>query len=204
MPEESDTSEKVEQLTEIFHDVTDEYTTTETQEESHWETNQSVNTETVRSIIQEMVEEYNIQTSLNEEELSTLVRKYHDGESDKEIARALGTPSRDKTVMRARRKLHLLHDSDFDAPFDLSHLRELLDEGEDPKTIADTLAIGKTTVREYTAVITAETEAENVDHKYQQRFEDALGSDDQYAQTLSDSARASGLEDTLDNPTSAL
>jgi DNA-binding NarL/FixJ family response regulator len=196
-------SEKVEQLTEIFYDIAGGSTTTEKQDEDRWSTSQSGSDETVRTIIREMIDEYGIQTSLDEDELVTLVQEYHDGESDKEIARALGTPNRDKTVTRARRNLHLFRDSDFDAPFSLDRLRELLDQDASTAEIADALSASESTIRTYTRVIATENEASSVDHKYQHRFEQALDdsangdSDDLFSETLSASARASGLEDAL-------
>jgi hypothetical protein len=204
--DETDTdNEKVEQLTEIFHDIAGGSTTTEKQDEDRWSTSQSGSDETVQAIIREMIVEYEIQTSLDEGELVTLVEEYHDGESDKEIARALGTPNRDKTVTRARRSLHLFRESDFDAPFALDQLRELLDQDTSTAEIADTLFASESTIRTYARVIDAENEANSVDHKYQRRFEQALDdstngdSDDLFSETLSASARASGLEDALGN-----
>lgn len=197
-------SEKVEQLTDIFHDVAGESTTTEHQQQDRWSTSQSGSDESLRTIINEMIDEYGIRTSLDEDELVTLIEEYHNEESDKEIARALGTPNRDKTVTRARRKLHLFRESDFNAPFDLDHLREMVDQDESTAAMADTLSASESTVRTYANVIAAETDAENADHEYQQRFEDALdetttSDDDRFAETLSDSARATGLEDAIGN-----
>jgi hypothetical protein len=202
--DETDTdSEKVEQLTDIFHGITGETTTTEKQDEDRWSTSQSESGETVRAIIREMIGEYGIQTSLDEGGLVTLVEEYHDGESDKEIARALGTPNRDKTVARARRNLHLFRDSDFDAPFALDQLRELFDQDASTAAIAGTLSASESTIRTYARVIDAENEANSVEHKYQRRFEQALDdsadgdSDDLFSETLSASSRASGLEDAI-------
>src|SRR5699024_2941031 len=98
-------SEKVEQLTDIFHDITGESSTTEHQHENRWASVSADNSDgndTIRSIIREMTDEYGIQTSLGEDELATVVRRYHAGEGDREIARTLGTPNRDKTIARAR------------------------------------------------------------------------------------------------------
>lgn len=203
-------SEKVEQLTEIFHDVAGGSTTTEHQHEDRWasiSTPHSDADDTIRSIIREMTDEYGIRTSLDEDELVTVVRRYHAEERDTEIAHTLGTPNRDKTIARARVSLHLFRDADFDAPFDLAQLRELLEHDASTTEMADTLSASESTVRAYARVVTAENEAERADHEYQRRFEHALSetetdSDDtddtdRYSETLSTSARASGLEDAL-------
>ena len=199
-------SEKVEQLTDIFHEITGESSTTERQHEDRWASvsaDSSDGDSTIRSIIREMTDEYGIQTSLDENELVTVVQCYHAGQGDREIARALGSSS-DKTVARARISLHLFQETDFDAPFELSQLRELLDQDASNEEIADTLSASKTTVRAYARVLTAETEAERADYEYQFRFEQALtdtetDSDDtdQFSETVSPTAYASGLEDAV-------
>src|SRR5699024_12299221 len=113
-----------------------------------------------------MIDEYGIQTSLDEDELVTLVQQYHAGKTDREIARALGSSNRDKTVARARISLHLLRDTDFDAPFELSQLRELREQDTSTAKIADTLSASKSTVRTYARILNTETEAEQADHEY--------------------------------------
>ena len=200
-------SEKVEQLTDIFEDITGESSTTEQQHEDRWAsaaTEGAATDGSIRSIIREMTDEYGIETSLDENELVTLVRQYHAGKSDTEIARTLGSSSRDKTVARARISLHLFQETDFDAPFELSRQRELLDQDAPTAEIADTLSASKSTVRAYARVLNAETEAEHADHEYQYRFEQALAdtevdSDgtDQFSETVSPSAYASGLDDAV-------
>lgn len=103
-------SEKVEQLTDIFHEITGESSTTERQHEDRWASVSADNSDgndAIRSIVREMTDEYGIQTSLDEDELVMVVRNYHAGGGDREIARTLGTPNRDKTIARARISLHL-------------------------------------------------------------------------------------------------
>ncbi|EMA40717.1 hypothetical protein C448_12616 [Halococcus morrhuae DSM 1307] len=200
-------SKKVEQLTDIFHDITGESSTTERQHEDRWASvsaDSSDGNDTIRSIIREMTDEYGIQTSLDEDELVTVVQRYHAGEGGREIARTLGTPNRDKTITRARVSLHLFRDTDFDAPFELSRLRELLDQDASNEEIADTLSTSKSTVRAYARVLAAEAEAEQASHEYQSRFKQALtdaetdnDDTDQFSETVSPTAYASGLEDAV-------
>ena len=199
--------EKVEQLTDIFHDITGESSTTERQHEDRWVSVSAGNSDpddTIRNIIREMIDEYGIQTSLDEDELVTLVRQYYAGKTDREIARALGSSSRDKTVARARISLHLFQDTDFDAPFDLSRLREFLDQDTPIAEIAGTLSASKSTVRAYARVLTAEAEAKRAGYEYQHRLEQTLTNTekdeddtDRFSETVSPSAYASGLEDAV-------
>jgi DNA-binding NarL/FixJ family response regulator len=202
-------SEKVEQLTDIFHEITGESSITERQHEDRWASVSADNSdvdadEAIQSIVHEMADEYGIQTSLDEDELATVVRSYHAGEGDRETARTLGTPNRDKTIARARISLHLFRDTDFDAPFELSQLRELLNQDASNEEIADTLSTSKSTVRAYARVLAAEAEAEQASHEYQSRFKQALtdvetdnDDTDQLSETVSPTAYASGLEDVV-------
>lgn len=75
-------SEKVEQLTDIFHEITGESSTTERQHEDRWASVSADNSDgndAIRSIVREMTDEYGIQTSLDEDELVMVVRNYHAG-----------------------------------------------------------------------------------------------------------------------------
>ncbi|WP_433633502.1 hypothetical protein [Halomicrococcus sp. NG-SE-24] len=191
-------SDQTERLREIFQDITDESTVTEEQQESHGTLQQdSAVDETLREIIQEMQAAYEFQTSLSTAELVDLVQLYFDDYSDTAIARELGNASRDKSVARARIHLQLFRDRDFDAPFDVDRLRALLDDEMSTAEIADRLAVSTSTVRKYRRVVRAEHAAEDVDHRYRQRFEDALADPDQ-EDSLRESL-ADGLDDALDD-----
>jgi DNA-binding NarL/FixJ family response regulator len=58
-------------------------------------------------VVREMIKQYNIQTKLTPEQLSSVVRLFYKGLSDTEIAEQLGDRALNKTVSRARIKLHL-------------------------------------------------------------------------------------------------
>ena len=197
MTETENTPEKTEHLREIFLDVADDSTVTENQEESPGTLGaNSGSTESLRPIIREMKQKYGFRTSLEIDELATLVQLFYDEYSDTAIARELGNASRDKTVTRARIHLQLFRDTDFDAPFELDQLRDL--RGEEPaiETIAETLDVSKSTVRRYCRILDAEQAADAVDHRYQQQFEAAVadsGTDQSIRKSLE-----SGLDDALD------
>ena len=69
-------------------------------------------------VVKEMIKTYNIQTKLTPEQLSTVIRLFYKGLSDTEIAEHLGDRALNKTVSRARIKLHLFRESDLKPPFD--------------------------------------------------------------------------------------
>ncbi|WP_227379187.1 response regulator receiver protein [Haladaptatus halobius] len=180
MSETNIESEKTDRLRKIFMDVADDPTVTEAQEETrgvHHDT--SAVDETLGDIIREMETEYSFQTSLSTSELVQLVQLFFDGYSDTAIARELGNASRDKAVNRARIHLQLFRETDFNSPFDLDRLRDLLREDVPTADIAKSLSVSKSTVRKYRNVIEAERAATAVDHRYRRRFEATLAASEQ-------------------------
>ncbi|WP_227380603.1 hypothetical protein [Haladaptatus halobius] len=192
---ETDTgSKKTDRLREIFMDVADDPTVTEAQEESPGILQDtSAVDETLSDIIREMKATYEFQTSLSTTELVQLVRLFFDEYSDTAIARKLGDASRDKTVARARIHLQLFRDTDFDSPFDLDRLRDLLREDITLADIAETLDVSPSTVRKYRMLLDAEHAADAVDHRYRRRFEAALAAPEQ------DEPIRNSFEDGLDD-----
>lgn len=190
-------SEKTDRLREIFLDVADDPTVTEAQEETHGILQDtSAVDETLSDIIREMKTKYEFQTSLSITELAQLVRLFYDEYSDTAIARELGNASRDKAVARARIHLQLFRETDFDSPFDLDRLRDLLREDIPTADIAETLGVSKSTVRKYRRVIEVERAANADDHRYRRRFEATLAApeqDEDIRKSLED-----GLDDAID------
>ena len=186
--------EKAEELRDLFVDVTDESTVTEEREEElgTLPDKDEIDAE-IRETIDEMRDEYGFETSLDDDELVTVVRLYHDDASDAEIARELGDDSLDKTVKRARIGLHLFRDSDFDAPFEIDRLRELVDEDATNADAADELGVSASTVRAYRDAVEARRDAEAVDGEYADRFEAVL-EDREIAETFTSDAKRDGLE----------
>lgn len=189
-----DSEKKAEELRDIFVEVTDESTVTEEREEERGtlRTEDEIEEE-VRSVVEEMIEEYDIETKLDVDQLVKVVRLYYDDTSDAEIARELGDGSLDKTVRRARISLHLLHDSDLDAPFDIDELERLLDEGATTTECADELDVSASTVRSYRDAVEARRRSEEANEKYVERFEEVIEERDISEKFTSD-AKKDGLE----------
>lgn len=199
MVEADSSQEKTDRLREIFLDITDDSTVTEVQEETPGTLEANfVSNQALHTIVREMKQGYGFQTSLEIKELATLAQLFYEGYSDTAIARELGNASRDKTVTRARIHLQLLRETDFDAPFDLDRLRNLLDDEASHATIAETLDVSKSTVQHYHRILTAQQEAEATEHRYPNRFEEALAGEDSF-QSIRESVE-SGLDDALDAP----
>ena len=197
MAETDINQEKTDRLREIFLDVAGDHIVTEDQQETPGTlASNSAPNDSLRAIIQEMKQKYGFRTSLETDELITLVRLFYEDYSDTAIAREVGNASRDKTVTRARIHLQLFRETDFDAPVDLDELRELLDAETSTAKIAEALDTSKSTIGRYRRILDAEQAAEAVGHRYQQRFEAAL-SDPETDHSIREAVK-SGLDDALD------
>lgn len=191
-------NEKTEQLRDLFVDLTDESTITEEQEEVRGSLGAEGDTdERLQSIIAKMRERYSFTTTLSDEELVTVVRGYYADDSDAEIARALDDAALSKTVARARVDLHLLHESDLDAPFDLADLRHLLSRDVTLADCAAELGVSESTVRRYKRIVEARDEARRVNHRYRDEFENILH-DRELSDQLTRDMREDGLDDATD------
>ncbi|MCX2818842.1 conditioned medium-induced protein 4 [Haladaptatus sp. F3-133] len=194
MSDEKEKEEKAEELRDLFVDVTDESTVTEErQEERGTLPDKEEVDEEIRETVDEMRDEYGFETSLDDDQTVRVVRLYHEGASDTEIARKLGDDSLDKTVKRARIGLHLFRDPDFDAPFGIDRLRELVDEGVTNAEAAEELGVSASTVRAYRQAVEAKRESEDVDGEYAERLEAVL-EDREITETFTPDAKRDGLE----------
>lgn len=186
-------NEKTEELRDIFVDVTDEETVTESQEHTHGSLSSDSEVDArLHDAVADMREDLDFATSLDDEELATVVRQFYAGDSDTEIARELGDPSA-KTVARARADLHLLRDSDADAPFDLDRLRDLRETDATVAEMADELDVSESTVRRYRRVVATQDEIRRVNDRYRAEFENLLR-DRELSERLTSSVHEDGLD----------
>lgn len=186
--------EKTEQLRDIFMDVADDATVTERQEAGHGSlpTEEDAD-ERIRAVVTEMRDRYEFSTGLDDDALIRVVRGFYGNETDTAIGDALDV-SRD-TVASARLDLQLVRDRDRDAPFELSTLRALLDEGTSTEDTADELGVSPSTVRRYRRVLEAQAAARQVSERFRSEFEDALGV---VSDGFTDEATEDGLEDATE------
>lgn len=190
--------EKTAELRDIFMDVTDESTVTEKQEETHGSLSSEAEVaERLEDVVSRMRDRYDFGTTLSDEELVTVVRGFYAGDSDAEIARELGDASLGKTVSRARIDLHLLRDSDTDAPFDLDGLRDLVEADASNAECAEELGVSKSTVRRYRRVIETQQERRTVNDRFRDEFENVL-QDRELSDRMTEEAQKDGLEDATE------
>lgn len=146
-------------------------------------------------VVKEMIKHYNIQTKLTPEQLATVIRLFYKGLSDTEIAEQLGDRALNKTVSRARIKLHLFRESDLKPPFDRNEFIRLSGTGKSVKEMAEALGVAPSTISEYRNIFESQKSAEK--DGYTKRFLEIL-SDQDVSERMVTSHIKDGLQDTMD------
>ncbi|MFW5919517.1 MAG: conditioned medium-induced protein 4 [Halanaeroarchaeum sp.] len=190
--------EKTEELRDIFMSVADDAEVTEQQSETPGSLVDEADVEQrLLDIVASMREHVGFDTTLDDEDMVTIVRDFYEGESDAEIARDLGDESMAKTVGRARLDLHLLRERDEDAPFPLEDLRNALDETETVADAAAELGVSESTVRRYRRVLETRAEIRRVNDRYRDDFEDVL-EDRGIAERMTRDVHEKGLDGAIE------
>ncbi|WP_363464823.1 conditioned medium-induced protein 4 [Halogeometricum borinquense] len=208
--------EKTAELRDIFVETTGSETVTETQEESPGsltdELSDAERNERVARLVASMRDRYEFETAFSDEDLCRIVRGFYDGDSDAELAAALDAEAGESDVFVARMDLHLVHDSDRDAPFSLDTLRALLDDGADDETCAaelstqtdgdattdDNVGIDAETVAHYRRVVETQREATRANDRFRTEFTELLTDSDLSAR-LAEDARRDGLQEATED-----
>ena len=146
-------------------------------------------------VVKEMIKQYCIQTKLSPEQLSSVVRLFYKGLSDTEIAEQLGDRALNKTVSRARIKLHLFRETDLKAPFDEQEFIRLSEAGKSVKDMAEALRVAPSTISEYRNIFDSQKASKR--DGYTKRFLDIL-SDQDVSERMVTAHTEDGLQDTID------
>ncbi|VVB71610.1 Uncharacterised protein [uncultured archaeon] len=146
-------------------------------------------------VVREMIKQYTIQTKLSPEQLASVVRLFYKGLSDTEIAERLGDRALNKTVSRARIKLHLFRDTDLKPPFDKEEFLRISDAGKSVKEMAEALRVAPSTISEYRNIFDSQRASER--DGYTKRFQEIL-SDQDVSERMVTSHSEDGLSDTID------
>jgi len=194
--------EKTEQLRDIFMEVADEESVTETQAQQRGSLLPSESVEDrLADVVGRMRERFDFETNLDDDALVTLVKRFYDGADDEEIADEIECSP--ETVFGARMDLHLIRDEELDAGFDLSTLRDCLDAdaGEasaSDAAIADALDADPVQVARARQVLASRREARLVSHRFRMEFEEILADADIAVQFTAD-AQEDGLEEAAED-----
>ena len=199
--------ERTEELKELFVETTGEEEVTETQQAEPGDLASDAAPEDaperVEAIVARMRERYAFESGLDDAALARVVLGFYAGADDTELAETLGTDT--ETVFTARMDLHLLRDSDREAPFDRERLRELVVEGVPVEERADRLDVtersgeaDEETVEHYAQVVAAELRSTRANHRFVDEFTDLL-TDAELSESHAADARESGLEEAAED-----
>ena len=146
-------------------------------------------------VVREMIKQYGIQTKLTAEQLSSVVRLFYKRLSDTEIAEQLGDRALNKTVSRARIKLHLFRETDLKPPFDKDEFLRLTQASKSVKEMAGILRVAPSTISEYRNIFDSQKASER--DGYTKRFLEIL-SDQDVSERMVTAHTEDGLQDTID------
>jgi len=189
--------EKTEELRDIFIDVTDSDTVTESQAAERGSlTDDAAVDERLAELVAEMRERYGFEADFDDEELCRLAHDFYDGADDADLAAELGVGRRE--IFRARLDLHLFRDRDLEAPFDLDEFRHRV-TSDDAATgdLAEEFDVSPSTVRRYRRVVEAQDQSRRANDRYRDEFDSILGDAD-LAGPMTREAREDGLEDATE------
>jgi uncharacterized protein YjcR len=151
------TNTRKQQLFELFANITNKTKIVEPMKKIHGSLRDKEAIEReIALIMREILDQGLFKTKLAPRQLARLVLQYYEGKNDTEIARSLGDEKLSKTVARARVRLKLFRDLDFDMPFDRQEMESLLDSGLTMKEVSEKLGISPSTLREYRHIIEQE------------------------------------------------
>lgn len=189
--------EKTESLRDIFLDVSDEETVTESQAEERGtlaDRNESVE-DRLRETIRTMREKFDFSSSLAAEQYPQVVRSFYAGEDDEEIAAELDCSTGE--VFEARLDLHLVRGSDIPEAIE-EDLAEQADTDVDTAELADRLGVDQTLAGRARQALDAERRSRLVSYRFRTAFEETLTDADLTVQFAAD-AHADGLEEATED-----
>jgi hypothetical protein len=190
--------EKTAELRDIFIDTTGSDTVTESQEETRGSlTGTGGQAEArVAELITTMRGKYTFVSGLGDDDLQQVVERFHEDESDADIADAIGVD--EDTVFDARMDLHLVRDGDRDAPFELDALRTLLVNETPVDERAGELGADEALVAHYSEVVEADLESTRANDRFRDEFEELL-TDSALTNRMARDAREDGLREATED-----
>jgi hypothetical protein len=192
--------EQTEELRDLFVETTGAEEVTEDQEAGRGDLADVVPPEEaearVRELIGRMRERYEFASELDEDALVGVVTRFHAGESDTEIADALELD--EPAVRRARLDLHLVRESDRDAPFPIEELRELIVDDVPPAERAERLDADLDAVEQYSQVVETDLRSTRANDRFRDEFAELL-TDADLRESHTGDAHETGLEEAQED-----
>ncbi|MDD1672153.1 MAG: response regulator receiver protein [Methanomicrobiales archaeon] len=154
------TNTRKQQLFELFINITNKTKIVEPMKKIHGSLRDKDAIEReIALIMREILDHGLFKTKLTPRQLAHLVILFHEGKNDTEIARSLGDEKLSKTVARARVRLKLFRELDFNMPFDRERMEYLVNSGKTMKEVSEELGISPSTLREYRHIVEQENDA---------------------------------------------
>jgi hypothetical protein len=194
--------DKTAELRDIFIDATGSDTVTERQESERGSlADETDDVETrLRDVVAAMRDRYDFATDLDDDALLAVVRGFYAGRDDDAVAADLDVDG--EAVRTARFDLHLVDESDRDAPLDFAALRKRVrEDGAGAATdaeIAADLGVDAEVVRRYRPVAAAEVASTRANDRFRDAFAELLTDADLEVRHAAD-AREDGLEDATED-----
>ncbi|ERH09026.1 MAG: hypothetical protein J07HX64_00778 [halophilic archaeon J07HX64] len=192
--------EKTEQLRDIFMDVADGETVTETQQDAHGSlaTDEGSVDAQLQSVLERLHGKFDLQSSLEDDQLCQLVRAFYAGEDDDAIAGSIGCTS--EAVFRTRMDLHLVRDDEVP-----NEELETAIRAEDPEfdgdvpvdRLAAEFDADRNRIERAAAAVAAVDRSRRVSQRFRTAFEEVLTDADLSVQFTAE-AHEDGLEDATE------
>lgn len=178
--------EKTEELRDIFLDVADDETVTESQKDERGSLAPSGDSvdERLQQVIDRLREKFDTTTPLTDEQCCEVIRRFYAGDDDEAIVAELGA-DRD-TIFQARMELLLYHDDDFLSEGTLESIKEGYNEDRSAAGIATDLDLAEETVARTIAVLEARNRSLRVSHRFRTAYEEILTDADLSVQFTTD------------------
>jgi len=188
--------EKTEELRDIFIDVADDETVTESQADTHGSLSSETEVdERLQEAVTDMRDSLEFDTDFDDDELADVVKRFYAGESDAEMAEHVGADA--DVITRTRLDLHLLREADTDVPFDVDRLRELRETDATPGELAEELDASRDTIRRCARALDTKDEIRRVNDRYRAEFENALR-DRELSERLTSTVHEDGLDEATE------
>lgn len=192
--------EQTEELRDLFVETTGEEAVTADQKADRGDLTDATAEdaeERIAELVAEMRERYAFASGLDDA-LVRVVTGFYADESDAELADAVDAD--EETVFLARMDLHLIRESDRDAPFPISDLRELIVDEVPLEERAERLDgdADRETVEHYSRVVEADLESTRANDRFTDQFADLL-TDADLRESHTGDAHETGLEEAAED-----
>lgn len=192
--------EQTKELRKLFVETTGEEEVTETQEAERGDLTDDVAAEDaderIRELLGRMRERYAFESGLDDDALLRIVRGFYADESDAELARAIDEAA--EMVFLARMDLHLLRETDFEAPLPMDELRELIVEDVPLDERTTQLDADPEMVDRYSRVIGTDLRSTRANDRFIDEFADLL-TDADLRDSHTGDAHETGLEEATED-----